>query len=282
MKYILLMFPILFIGACTQLGAGVANMPTYFDNVTRFADISYGQKPMQKLDVYVPQNFEGEQLPVLMFIHGGNWQMGNKDLYKFLGSRFARNGYIVVIPDYTKYSNVKFPTFAEEGAMAVNWVYQNIETYNGDRNTFFISGHSAGAHTAAILSTDERYLKDAGLPDDYITAFAGLAGPYDFTPEEEDLKDIFGPPENYKNMQVPNFVEGNEPPILLLHGAKDEAVWLSNLEKLVQAYEDKNLPFNYRIYEDVDHVEIITTLTWVYDGIAPVEQDMLDFFVQYR
>ena len=100
--------------------------------------------------------------------------------------------------------------------------------------------HSAEIHIGALLTADPHYLADEGM-DRSITIhdFSGLAGPYAFTPDEPDLEDMFGPPKNYPNMQVTTFIDGTQPPMLLLYGDRDTAVKYANLERLEQPIKQR-------------------------------------------
>lgn len=274
-------FIALVLTGCSQVGAGVANIPASFGDSEIKHDIAYGAEPWQKLDIYIPAQEIKKPLPVIMFFYGGRWTDGSKDIYKFVGDAFGKKGYIVVIADYSKYPNVKFPAFVEDGAKAVAWTYKNIEKYNGNPDKLFVSGHSSGAHVGSMIVADERYLKAEGLSPDIITAFAGLAGPYDFVPDAPDLKDMFGPPENYPLMQATTFINGKEPPMLLLWGAKDEAVWKRNIDLFSAKIRKEGGVVEVKIYPDLNHVGIISSLTWFLRSKAPVLDDVDNFFKKY-
>jgi len=136
-------------------------------------DLSYGDQDWQKLNVYPQQ----EQAPVVVFIHGGGWYKGNKDQYHFVADALVRRGYVVVLPDYIKYPQGRFPTFIEDVALAIAWVKQNIATHGGNPSQVMLVGHSAGAHTGALLATDASYLNGVGLHPQDLLGFVGLAGP---------------------------------------------------------------------------------------------------------
>ena len=267
--------------ACTKVGLGVANLPNAFSDTERAKDIAYGSEPWQKLDVYVPPHSSGESLPVIVFFYGGSWKDGSKDMYPFVGEAFAKKGYITVIADYSKYPQVKFPTFVEDGAKAVAWTYRNIAKYQGDPERLFISGHSAGAHIGAMLTADKQYLQAEGLTPSIIKAFAGLSGPYDFVPYEEDYKDMFGPPENYPNMQVTTFIDGKEPPMLLLWGDEDTIVGKSNMDKLIAKIQAEQGAVESKIYQGVDHVAMVSSLVWFLKSKAPIVDDVTNFFQRH-
>ncbi len=281
MKQLLSGFIALILSGCTQVGVGVANLPAKFGDTEIVKDISYGDEPWQKLDIYIPEKAKTEKLPVVVFFYGGRWTDGSKDMYAFVGDAFAKSEYVTVIADYSKYPNVKFPTFVEDGAKAIAWTYENIETYGGNKNALHVSGHSSGAHIGALVTADERYLKAEGQNISIIKAFAGLAGPYDFVPDEPDLEDMFGPPSNYPQMVVTTFIDGGEPPMLLLWGAKDTAVWRRNIDLLEAEIKKKNGSVETIIYPEVDHVGIVASLTWFLRGKAPVLKDVTNFFEKY-
>lgn len=223
-----------------------------------------------------------EKKPVLVFFYGGRWTFGNKEQYAFAALPFVKEGYIVVIPDYSKYPDVKFPSFVNDAALAVSWVHDNIRQYNGNPKRLYLSGHSSGAHIAALVTTNPDYMKQLGKDRNVVTAFSGLAGPYDFIPEDDDLKDMFGPTNNYKNIQVPTYVDGQQPPMQLLHGADDTDVIQRNLNRLREKIKEKGGVVETKIYTGIDHKEIVGALTWVWQDKAPVRDDMLDFFERHQ
>lgn len=269
---------LLFIAACTRAGFFVANLPASFDKNQTVLNVEYDKTSRQTLDIYKPAVPSQKPLPVLVFFYGGRWEDGHKEDYRFVASRFVDAGYVVVIPDYRKYPAVKFPAFVDDGADAIAWVHYNIAAYGGDADRLYLMGHSSGAHIAALLTADEHYLKNRKIDPKIIRAFAGLAGPYDFTPDDADLVDMFGPPAKYPQMQVTTFIDGHEPPMLLLQGVDDTTVKLYNLEKLKARIEQKGGAVKSILYTGIDHVGIAAALSWVKKGDAPVVQDVLTFF----
>ncbi|WP_373084652.1 alpha/beta hydrolase [Sneathiella sp.] len=272
-------FPLLgpfMLSACTSTAIVVANAPTSFFDGTIERDVVYDDINNQKLDIYIPDLAAQKKLPVIIFFYGGRWTDGKKEDFAFVGTTLADKGFVVVIPDYRKYPDVRFPTFVDDGAHAVNWVHDNIENYRGQSRALFLAGHSAGGHIASLLVADERYLRADTLSA--IKGFAGLAGPYAFTPEDEDLKDMFGPPSQYPQMQATTFIDGREPPMLLLYGSNDTTVELYNLKRLEQKIQEYGGQVQTKIYPDVDHIEIVGALSWVWRSKASVAEDIAVFF----
>ena len=267
-----------FLAACTDSAFFLANLPAAFNGVSVTRDVAYGSGPSRKIDLYIPKRAGQAALPVVIFLYGGRWTEGAKGQYAFAANALAQEGFIVAVPDYRKYPKVKFPAFVEDGAEAVAWVHDHIAAYGGDPGQILLSGHSAGAHIGALIAADPKYLNAHDKSRSIVTAFAGLAGPYDFVPESEDLKDMFGPPERYGQMRATSFIDGGQPPMLLLHGQKDDTVRLYNLERLAAAIGAKGGYVQTRIYPEIDHIEIVGALTVFWRYKAPVKDDLVSFF----
>ncbi len=122
-------------------------------------DVPYGDpaQPRQQLDIYAPAG--AKQRPVVFWIHGGGWQGGDKSEINHKPHAFADRGLVFVSTNYRLLPAVDMGTLTRDVARAVGWVHARIDAYGGDPNRLLIMGHSAGAQLAALLCTDERYLK---------------------------------------------------------------------------------------------------------------------------
>lgn len=271
--------------ACTQAGLFVANLPAKLGQNTITQSIPFGEESWQKLDIYQPkiQSKDTQPLPVVVFFYGGSWEDGNKEMYQFVGNAFANQGYIAVIADYGKYPDIAFPTFVEDGAKAVAWTYQSIANYGGNSDKIYLAGHSAGAYIAAMLTADNRYLGEEGLSNNIISAFAGLAGPYDFEPNTDSLKAIFqsAKANNYQGMKVTNYIDGNEPPMLLVWGEKDETVYRRNIDLLAEKIKQKNGKVETILYPEMNHTDLVKDMVWILSKDKPILKDMVTFFKQH-
>jgi len=176
------------------------------------------------LDVYRPPG-SGDRAPapVVVFFYGGGWNSGRRQDYRFVGRRLAEAGLVAIVADYRTWPVAGFPAFVEDGARAVAWTRANAGKLGGDPARIFVAGHSAGAQIAALLGTDPRYLAAHGMRPRDLAGVIGLAGPYDFD-ITGDLVPIFGPPARWPDAQALNFVDGDEPPFLLVHGGADQRV----------------------------------------------------------
>lgn len=141
----------------------------------------YDEGARHGIDIYRPAGVS--HAPVIVFFYGGNWQSGDKGMYRFVAASLASRGYVTVVPDYRVYPEVRFAGFMQDGASAVAWTKRNIKRFGGDPADVFLMGHSAGAHIAAMLTLDPRWLGKEGLnPHRDIAGLIGVAGPYDFLP----------------------------------------------------------------------------------------------------
>jgi arylformamidase len=114
----------------------------------------------QVLDIYAPPN--AKDLPVVFWIHGGGWQAGDKSDVKLKPQWFMDHGFVFVSINYRLWPSVDMATLHRDVAKSFGWVQKHIAEYGGNPKRVLIGGHSAGAQLAAILCTDERYLKSEG------------------------------------------------------------------------------------------------------------------------
>ncbi len=125
-------------------------------------DVPYAHdSDLQALDVFAPK--DAVDRPVVLFVHGGAWMFGDKNmlgLYRGVGRFFARHGAVAVCVNYRLVPFVKHPEQVKDVARAFAWVRGHVRDYGGDPDRILLCGHSAGGHLAALLATDDAYLKD--------------------------------------------------------------------------------------------------------------------------
>jgi len=209
----------------------------------------------------------------LIYIHGGSWGSGDKKIYKFVGQAFSDAGYNVVIPNYRLYPDVIFPAFIEDAAKAVAWTATQYP-----ERAIIIIGQSAGAHSAASLGLNPKFLAEAGVDRcARISGVIGLAGPYGERPfKAEPFITIF--PDRNRGQDAPlNLVENPAPPFLLLTGAADTTVHPDNSPLLAKAISERGGVATSKAYPEVEHSEILKYLSQYFDDDETVKADMLGF-----
>jgi len=261
----------------------VLNATAYNPGYQRTADIAYGTDPRQKLDVYRPTKIPPNGR-VVVFFYGGSWRNGDKADYRFVASALVSRGFIVVLPDYRLYPAVTFPAFVQDGAAAVRWTREHIGTFGGDTNRLYLMGHSAGSHIAALLTLDAHYLQAVGLDRNVIRATATLSGPYDFTPNPWD-RPVFNQPTNATaidpQIEPITFVDGHEPPMLLVQGLQDTIVSPKNAENLSARIRAAGGEVEYITYPNRRHASVVVALAAPYQWLAPILDDVTGFFERH-
>lgn len=141
-----------------------------------------------RLDLFLPRGRPG--FPVVVLFHGGAWTTGDNrccGLYSSVGEYLASRGIGVVIPNYRLSPTVRHPEHVRDAARAFAWVRDHIGQYGGRADRLFLAGHSAGGHIAALLATDEQYLRARGLSAADVRGVIALSGVYEIPPGKFDL-----------------------------------------------------------------------------------------------
>lgn len=247
--------------------------------VTR--DLAYGAAGRDKIDIYRPR--KAAKLPVIVFFYGGSWQFGHRSEYGFVAGLLARQGFVVAVPDYRLYPDVKFPEFLSDCAAATAYIIRNIADYGGDPAQVFLIGHSAGAYNAVMLALNPEFMAAQDLSAAAIAGVIGLSGPYDFLPlRDPNIKDIFSAPENIKTTQPITFARQGAPPLFLLHGGADVTVLPRNTTALSARLRQMGGVVETKIYPKLGHIGMITAILPYLAWRAPVLRDVLGFIAACR
>ncbi len=115
------------------------------------------------LDIYTPEAKTDKKLPVMFWIHGGGWQVGDKSDVALKPQVLTERGFVFVSTNYRLLPEVTIEELIGDVAASLAWVHQYIAEYGGDPDRIFVGGHSAGAQLAALICTDDRYLKKEGV-----------------------------------------------------------------------------------------------------------------------
>ena len=145
---------------CSILVTCACVSTAYAQQVTR--DVRYATAhERQALDVYAPAG--AKSLPVVFWIHGGGWQAGDRTMVALKPKAFTEAGFVFVSIGYRLLPTVDMGVLTQDVADALGWVHKNIATYGGDPNRLLVMGHSAGGQLAALMCTDDRYVKAKGF-----------------------------------------------------------------------------------------------------------------------
>lgn len=283
---------ILFIGVLVFKPLWIMNYFAPRNHCKRIKNLPYAQDARHTLDVYVPKQIQAPD--ILVFIHGGAWDTGNKDEYQFAGLALAKLGYVTVVPNYRLYPQVQFPHFIEDVAQAIASLPQHLSLQGIEAPKpldIILIGHSAGAHTAAMLASDARYLAQCADTIN-INACIGLAGPYDLPLDDPlvvgkfdgiELHDIaeqqedLGHEHNAHEANPVNFAHEGMPNMCLIHGLGDVTVGPYHSERFTRMLKSKQVPCEHITYEGVNHRHLVGALSIFGRFLNPVFQDISQY-----
>ncbi len=237
----------LVLGGCASLALGAANLIE--NGNAPSTELAYGDGARQRYDVYRPVGASGEllpgPLPVVIFVHGGSWETGDKGSYRWVGQGIAAQGFIAVLPNYGLMPERRFPGFVDDAARAVAHARTQLTAWGGDTSRVVLMGHSAGAHIAALVAYDARYLAAHGLTPRMFSGFVGLSGPYDFIFDTELLQRTFSgtAAQEYDALPV-HFASPQSPRTLLVMGRDDSTVKPRNTHALAARLGQVGTPFD--------------------------------------
>lgn len=240
--------------------------------------VHYGSGERKQLDIYRPAA-NASAAPVIVFFYGGNWVSGKREDYAFVGQALAKRGFVVVVPDYRLYPEVRYPDFLDDAAQAVAWTTREIGNYGGDPKKVFVMGHSAGAYNAAMLALDGRWLGKQGLKPDALRGWIGLAGPYDFLPvQNKTTRPVFLYPDTPADSQPLRHVAPGAPPALLIAAYQDSTVNpVRNTGALATRLREKHVPVRELYYDGVNHATLVASLSRSLHTLAPTLDAVQDF-----
>ena len=235
----------------------------------------------QKLDVWRPSGGAKTGLPVLVFWYGGGWVHGSRSDYAFAARAYAKAGFVVVMPDYRKVPDVRFPAFLQDGAEAMKWTRDHIAQFGGDPNRIAVAGHSAGAYTVAMLTLDPRWLRAEGVDPGIIKAAVGLCGPYDFYPftAKRAIDAMQGAADPVMTQPI-HFARAGAPPMLLVSAGDDSQVKAHNAINLTAKLTALGAPVRHVDYPGLSHENVAMALSKPFRGKAPVLADSVAFLKQ--
>ena len=259
-----------FAAGCGNLGFSIANLPARRGPFERLPGLAYGGGPRQSLDLYRPRSRAGAAAPVVVFWYGGAWTRGRKEDYRFVGAALASAGCLTLLPDYRLFPQARFPAFLEDGARATAWAIDHARAHGGDPQRVFLAGHSAGAHLAAMLAVQTRWLQQAGANPAAVRGLIGLSGPYVLQPNTPTQEAIFTSPYRAADWRPAELVGPRAPPALLLHGAEDDIVSADQSRTFAAALRAAGVPVQLEIYARRGHADTVAALSTLARSRAPV------------
>lgn len=188
---------------------------------TLATEIKYGDNKNQNFTLYTPHNNEGGKSPIVLYIHGGGWEAGDKSNVSEKPKYFTDKGYTFVSMNYRLVPDANNSEMADDVTTVIKWLDKHATKYNINMKKLTLMGHSAGGQLALLVAMDERYLKKANLPKNSVHAVINIEGPVDlmnFVKEIPSYGKILGTnqKELQKNSPITYSKKSNLPPLLFI------------------------------------------------------------------
>ena len=262
------------------------------DTVKVEKNIEYGKggETSLKLDLYSPKN-HSKPVPAVVFIHGGAWKGGYRQMYHYYCVKFAEHCYVAATISYRLTGEAPFPAAVEDTKCAVRWVRANAEKLGIDPKRIGVAGGSAGGHLAMMIaySSDVPQLDGKGGHADVssrVQAVVDLYGPTDLTDEaaktrEEVIRFLGGKkfdeaPDTYRLASPITHVTKDDPPTLILHGSIDSTVPIHQAELLVERLKENGVEYEFDCVKGWPHA-----MDLAFDVNRHCIAKMFDFFDKY-
>ena len=242
--------------------------------------IPYGPNARNFLDVY--HAIEGDdsdgptKRPVIVYITGGAWIIGYKAWAAPLGEYLSKHGVILVSVDYRNFPQGTLKDMQHDVEAAIDWVWNNIERFGGDRSRIFLVGQSAGAQIVSSIilkrATSPSFDNVDRMPIKSIKKFIGVSGPYDIVSlaplmHKRGLyhsmlraimdNDLFAASPMRVLTGMTRAAIGRLPPVLLLHGTSDATVPFSFSVDFFEILKKHSVNVELELWPNVSHSEPI-------------------------
>ncbi|MGB7181100.1 MAG: alpha/beta hydrolase [Burkholderiaceae bacterium] len=142
-------------------------------------DLAYGTAEREKLDFFPAKNPNGS---LLIYIHGGYWQRGDKNMYSFITEAFVQHGVSVAIMNYNLTPSVRIAQIPGQIRQCIAWIWHHAAELGFSKDKITLMGHSAGGHLTALMMATDWPALDAQLPVDLLKAGIPVSGVFELEP----------------------------------------------------------------------------------------------------
>jgi arylformamidase len=223
----------------------------------RFA---YGRSEVETLEIFGTTR---PGAPIHVHIHGGAWRAGRPAQHAFAAELFVRHGAHFVLPDFAWVQDAggDLGVLAEQVRRAVLWVYEHASELGGDPNRIFVSGHSSGAHLAAVLLTTA-WQRDYGAPDELVKGGLCCSGMYDLEPVRRSARSSYVrfTDANVAALSPQRHIAELRAPLIVAYGTYETPEFQRQARDFAAAVRAARKPIELVVAEGYNHFEIIETL----------------------
>lgn len=222
--------------------------------------IQYGSSEIETLDLF---KVDQPKAPIHIFIHGGAWRGGEANEYSFLAEATLSQGAHFIVPDFINVlqTDGDLMPMAEQVARSIAWAYENAKSFGGDPDQIYLSGHSSGAHLAAVALTKD-WEKEANLPANIVKGAILISGLYDLKPARLSSRSSYvNFTDDIEHQLSPQrHIEALTTPITLIYGSDESPEFIRQTQDFAKALQQNGKPTTLLQGLGYNHFEILETL----------------------
>lgn len=229
------------------------------------------------MDVHRPDGAKGA--PLVIFFHGGVWQVGDRKDYVNVGEALASQGVVAAVASYRLTPQVTHPGHIQDAAAAVAYAFKHAQEWGADPSRIFLMGHSAGGQLITLLLMDPSWLKAQGVDAESLAGVIPLSGVFDLTQPLSDDADgglpafvhrPFGRDPKVLAAASPALrVRPTKVPILNILAGEDYAAMARQSSRFVAALQEHHVMVEAKVAKGQGHFELVSSMGSRQDQVTP-------------
>jgi arylformamidase len=221
---------------------------------------SYGPTPVEGLDVYTTRR---PHAPINIFIHGGAWRGGLAKDFAYPAELFVHAGAHYVALDFINVLEAggSLMPMAEQVRRAVAWVKRNAQSFDGDPERIFVTGHSSGGHLAGVVLTTD-WPKEFDLPADTVKGGLCCSGLFDLEAPRLSARSTYVKftDEMERALSPQRHLEKLNAPVIVAYGTLETPEFQRQSHEFAGAVKKAGETVELLVGEGYNHFEIPETL----------------------
>ena len=222
--------------------------------------LAYGTGEMEKLDLFPTKKANAA---IHIHIHGGRWRQGTAAATAYQSEMFVDAGAHFITLDFNNVIETKgdLTILAEQVRRATAWVYRNSAKFSGDPNRIYVSGHSSGAHLAAVvLTTDWR--QDFNLPANVVKGALFASGMYELQPVSLSARSSYVnfTPQVLQQLSPQRHLDKLTAPVIVAHGTAETPEFQRQAKEFAAAAKAAGKSVELILLEGYNHFEVLESM----------------------